>query len=62
MKWGQGKLGLQGDKEKLVGKEPAIKKVKEDLSKVKCFNMTTMDIWRKIALIHLGYKWLHFPR
>jgi hypothetical protein len=24
--------------------------------------MTTMDIWRKIALIHLGYKWLHFPR
>jgi hypothetical protein len=38
MKWGQGKLGLQGDKEKLVGKEPAIKKVKEDLPNMKCFN------------------------
>jgi hypothetical protein len=34
MKWGQGKLGLQGDKEKSMGKERLVKKVKQDLSKV----------------------------
>jgi len=37
-KWGQGKLRLPNNKEKLVNKEPLIKKTKWDLSKVKCFN------------------------
>jgi hypothetical protein len=37
-KWGQGKLRLLNDKEKSMGKKPSVKKVKWDLSKVKCFN------------------------
>ncbi len=37
-KWGQGKLGLQNNKEKLTNKEPPIEKVKWDVVKVKCFN------------------------
>ncbi len=37
-KWGQGKLRPQKDKEMLANKELSIKKVKHDLSKVKCFN------------------------
>jgi hypothetical protein len=37
-KWGQGNLWLLSDKEKLMGKESSIKNMKQDLSKVKCFN------------------------
>jgi hypothetical protein len=37
-KWGQGKLRPLNDKEKSTNKELPIKKVKQDLSKVKCFN------------------------
>jgi len=33
-----------------VGKESLVKKVNKDLSKVKCFNCDTMDIWPKITL------------
>jgi hypothetical protein len=37
-KWGQGKHGPPSNKEKLMGKKPLIKKLKRDLSKVKCFS------------------------
>ncbi len=37
-KWGQGKPMPQNNKEKLTSKKLPIKKVKQDLSKVKCFN------------------------
>jgi hypothetical protein len=37
-KWGQGKPRPPNNKEKLVSKKPLIKKVKWDMSKVKCFN------------------------
>jgi hypothetical protein len=35
----------------LVSKKPPIKKVKWDLSKVKCFNCDN-EIWQRIARIH----------
>jgi hypothetical protein len=37
-KWGQGKPRPPSNMEKSMGKKPSIKKVKQDLSKVKCFN------------------------
>ncbi len=36
--WGQGKPRPPNNKKKLVSKKPPIKKLKWDLSKVKCFN------------------------
>ncbi len=37
-KWGQSKSRLHDDNEKLLAKEPTMKKAKWDLMKVKCFN------------------------
>jgi hypothetical protein len=37
-KWGQSKLTPQNNKDKLVNKRPPIKKAKQYLSKVKCFD------------------------
>jgi hypothetical protein len=37
-KWHQGKSRLHDDKEKSLGKESTMKKIKWDLLKVKCFN------------------------
>jgi hypothetical protein len=37
-KWHQSKSGLHDDKEKSLGKESTMKKIKWDLLKVKCFN------------------------
>ncbi len=37
-KWGQDKPRLQHDKEKSASKESLIKKAKQNLSKIKCFN------------------------
>jgi hypothetical protein len=50
-KWGQGKPRPPNNKEKLVSKKPPIKKVKWDLSKVKCFNCDN-KIWQRIAPSH----------
>ncbi len=36
--WGQGEPRLHNDKEKLQGKGPLAKNVRQDLTKVKCFN------------------------
>jgi hypothetical protein len=54
-KWGQGKLGLQNNKEKLMNKEPPAKKAKWDLSKVKCFNC---DNNKHLAKDYLKPPWV----